>query len=87
MLNYFEHAARLHERNSTFQLWTHENHAEHIYTDRFVRQKLEYIHMNPVRAGIVRVPEDYFYSSASNYAGLESVLDVEILTTKWITFS
>jgi len=87
MLNYFEHAARMHERNSKFQLWTHENHAEHIFTDKFVRQKVEYIHMNPVRAGIVRAPESYIYSSASNYAGLESVLDVEIITTKWITLS
>ncbi len=86
-MNYFEHAARMHERNSKFQLWTHENHAEHIFTDKFVCQKVEYIHMNPVRAGVVRAPESYIYSSASNYAGLESVLDVEIITMKWITLS
>jgi hypothetical protein len=42
--------------------------------------------MNPVRAGIVRKPEDYIYSSASNYAGLESILEVEILPTKWKTY-
>lgn len=87
MMNYFEHAARLHERNSKYQFWTHENHAEHIYSDTFVRQKLEYIHNNPVKAGIVRKPEDYIYSSACNYAGLDSVIDVVILTTKLITFS
>jgi REP element-mobilizing transposase RayT len=87
MLSLFKHKSMEHARNRKYQFWTHENHAEHIFTDKFVRQKLEYIHMNPVRAGIVRKPEDYIYSSASNYAGLESILKVEILTTKWITYS
>jgi REP element-mobilizing transposase RayT len=70
-----------------YQFWTHENHAGHIYTDNFLRQKLDYIHMNPVRAGIVRRPEEYVYSSATNYAGLASIMDVEILTTRWKTYS
>jgi putative transposase len=30
-------------------------------------QKLEYIHENPVKAGLCSVPEDYKYSSASFY--------------------
>ena len=87
MLKQFENIAKEHERNSKYQFWTHENHPEHIYTDKFVRQKLGYIHMNPVRAGLVKQSEDYIYSSASNYAGLESVLEVEVLSTKWKTYS
>ena len=47
-------AAKEHERNSKYQFWTHENHSEHIYTNKFIKQKLEYIHKNPVRAGIVK---------------------------------
>jgi len=31
------------------------------------KQKLEYIHYNPVRAGLCNVPEDYQYSSAKFY--------------------
>lgn len=30
-------------------------------------QKLEYIHYNPVRAGLCEMPEDYYYSSARFY--------------------
>jgi hypothetical protein len=30
-------------------------------------QKLDYIHLNPVRAGIVSKPTDYIYSSAGDY--------------------
>ena len=85
MLDYFESAAKEHQRNSKYQFWTHENHAIQIYSDEFISQRLNYIHMNPVRAGIVRQPEEYIYSSASNYASIESILDVEILTTKWKT--
>ena len=29
--------------------------------------KLKYIHNNPVKAGLVKRPEDYIYSSARNY--------------------
>ena len=59
LLDYHDLCEFQEERGLRFQLWTHENHEEHIFADRFVRQKLEYIHMNPVRAGIVRTPEDY----------------------------
>jgi hypothetical protein len=51
-----------------------------------VREKLEYIHNNPVRAGIVELPEHYLYSSARNYAGIKGLLEVEILSTKWKTY-
>lgn len=37
--------------------------------------------------GLVKKPEDYIYSSATNYTGLESVLEVQTLTTKWRTYS
>ena len=58
------------------QIWTHENHAELIYSQKFIEQKIEYIHQNPVRAGIVTTPVDYLYSSARNYADLDSLIDV-----------
>ena len=85
MLFMFKRAAIKHTRNTAYQFWTQENHAEIIYSEKFIRQKLDYIHNNPVRAGIVLQPEDYLYSSARNYAGLESLIQVEILNTTWKT--
>jgi REP element-mobilizing transposase RayT len=76
MLNVFEFSARQHKRNETYQIWTHENHAEVVYGNRFIDSKVNYIHENPVRAGIVEKAEDYLYSSARNYAGLDGVLEV-----------
>ena len=60
----------------TFQIWTHENHAVELYSSEFVAQKINYIHQNPVQAGIVAKPEDYLYSSAVNYAGLDGLIEV-----------
>ncbi|WP_282036167.1 REP-associated tyrosine transposase [Saccharicrinis aurantiacus] len=86
LLYLFKQAAIKHKRNSQYQVFTHENHAIHLYSDKFIDQKLEYIHDNPVRAGIVKEPEDYLYSSASNYALEQPILlDVSIITTTWKT--
>ena len=80
LLNHFEFAARYRSTNLNYQLWTHENHAEIIYSNKFIAQKLDYIHNNPVKQGIVVYPEDYLYSSARNYSGLPSVIDIDLLT-------
>jgi len=76
MLNLYEFAAKHHKRNEKYQIWTHENHAELIYSDKFIFQKISYIHENPVRAGIVENPEDYIYSSARDFAGKPCLLDI-----------
>ena len=36
-------------------------------------------HQNPVRAGLVYRTEYYVYSSASNYAGIDQIIDVDCL--------
>lgn len=79
MLNLFEFSAKQHRRNEKHQLWTHENHAELIYSNMFLRQKIDYIHNNPVQAGIVENAEDYIYSSAGFYAGKDSLLEINEL--------
>jgi REP element-mobilizing transposase RayT len=79
----FEYHAK-YQRQSN-QIWTHENHSEYIYSQKFIEQKLDYIHNNPVRAGIVLNPEDYLYSSARNYADLDGLIEVVLLTKLWKT--
>lgn len=41
--------------------------------------KIDYIHLNPVRAGIVEKAADYIYSSASNYVHNKGIVDVELV--------
>jgi putative transposase len=87
MIKLFKDSAFKHKRNSEHQFWTHENHAEHIFSNKFMEQKLDYIHNNPVRAGIVDKPEDYRYSSARDYAGENGLLKVELISRQWKTYT
>jgi REP element-mobilizing transposase RayT len=66
-------------RNHFFKVWTNDNHPEAVYSSEFLLTKLKYIHENPVRAGWVSKPEDYLYSSASNYAFGRGVFEVDLL--------
>lgn len=87
MLDIFRKNALKHQRNSRYQIWTHENHAMEVYSSRFFENKLDYIHNNPIRAGWVSKPEDYLYSSAKIYAGEEGFVKVEPIIRKWKTIS
>jgi putative transposase len=79
MTHQFAYYGRINPNNKDWQVWSNDNHPEECFTDRFMKTKLNYIHENPVRAGIVAKPEDYLYSSASNYVLGKGLLDVELL--------
>jgi len=50
-----------------------------LVTPKWIIQKLNYIHLNPVRAGIVAKAPHYLYSSAANYIGEKGVLEVTVI--------
>ncbi len=84
ILNHFKFNAGLTSRNERYQVWNRENHAEELYSSDFMEVKVNYLHMNPVRAGIVYRPEDYIYSSARNYYGMDgTMIEIEKLDLKW----
>ena len=78
MLDLFQKATESHSRNKNYQFWQHGNHAEEIYTLPFMWDKLNYIHLNPIRAGLVEKAQHYIYSSASNYLTGKGLLQVEL---------
>jgi REP element-mobilizing transposase RayT len=78
MLKRFEFAAINNKRNDKRQFWQISNHFEEVFTEEFFWTKINYIHMNPVRSGIVSKASDYLYSSASNYVGKPSLIDVTL---------
>lgn len=79
MLHQFKYYASRHTRNEIYQLWEHDNHFIELSSAVFTQQKIDYIHQNPVNAGLVYRAEDYIYSSASNYAGIDQVTEVDCL--------
>jgi len=79
MLKLFAEEAKKHKRNKNYQVWVHDNHPVELYSNKFIDQKINYIHENPVAAGIVDKAEDYLYSSARDYVGSKGLLSVIIL--------
>jgi putative transposase len=65
---------------SQYQVWQEGSHPEAIYSPAFARQKLEYIHNNPVKAGLASTAVEWAYSSAGAYLlGEEQALPVQLL--------
>jgi len=49
------------------QFWKRRPWRAQMPSRRIAEQKIDYIHNNPVKAKLCKVPEDYWYSSASFY--------------------
>ncbi len=81
MLSIFRQEGMKNSRNSEFQFWRQDNRPMELYSGQFIFQKMNYIHNNPVEAGIVERPEHYLYSSAKDYVNTKKcgLLDVVFL--------
>ena len=68
MLDIFVKNGLASKNNHRFQFWQVGNHPILLDNDttRFA-QRLQYLHENPVRAGYVTIPEEWRYSSATDY--------------------
>jgi putative transposase len=80
LLQQLSHFKAAHKKDRTYQLWQEGNHPELIQGYEMMRQKIEYIHQNPVTSRLVDRAEDWPYSSACNYVGIEGLLKVR---TEW----
>jgi REP element-mobilizing transposase RayT len=67
MIDLFKKAGSVNSRNSTYQFWQQDNQPKELFSEKFTNQKLDYVHNNPVEAGIVEKAEEYLYSSATDY--------------------
>jgi REP element-mobilizing transposase RayT len=81
MLELFRKQGEKNSRNNEYQFWRQSKHPEELYSNKFIIQKMNYIHQNPVAAGIVERAEHYLYSSAKDYFFGKNcgLLDVDFL--------
>lgn len=70
-------AKRAHKHDREYQFWQEGSHAEMIFSEAVMRQKLDYIHQNPVKRGYVELPEHWRYSSARNYLGQPGLIEID----------
>jgi len=85
MLWLMERAGKKNSNNGDFQLWQQNNNPIELFNLKIAWQKLDYIHNNPVKAGIVEKAEDYLYSSARNYIGMKGLIEISYLDPFIIT--
>jgi putative transposase len=80
----FQHANDQLRLVGSIQVWQQDVHPVPIdlHNKNMVRSQLDHIHRNPVRDRIVLLPEDYLYSSASDYAGIKGLVKVQLITEK-----
>ncbi len=70
-----------HKCDQSHQLWQEGSHPQILDSVEKVWQKIEYIHNNPVRRGYIIDPLHWRYSSATAYAKMPGLLEVE---TDWM---
>jgi len=78
ILAWLKEHRELYRTDREHQFWEIGSHPQAIMTPDMMRQKLDYIHNNPVRRGYVDAPEHWRYSSARNYAGQPGLLNVNV---------
>jgi len=79
LLEMFEKSCAHLKRKQTYKVWQNGYHAVFVESKKFVYQKLNYIHNNPVVDKIVEHPWEYVFSSARNYADLVGLVKVHCL--------
>lgn len=67
-------AGRKNGNNNNWQFWQQHNKPLEIKDQEMFDKMLEYIHLNPVVGGFVMREEDWKYSSAKDFCGLQGWL-------------
>ena len=80
MLSIFRFTGKNNNNNKEFQFWKQDYNPIELDSDEKLKQRLNYLHENPVRAGLVWEPWHFKYSSAIDYYTEENgLLKLEFL--------
>lgn len=77
LLYMFKRAGQKKSNVNTYQFWQHHNKPIELWSDKVIKQKIDYIHHNPIKSGFVTSPIDWKYSSARNFQDDHSVLKID----------
>ena len=81
LLTQFKEEKKDFKNDRTYQVWQEGFHPQLIQSEEMLRQKIEYIHYNPVRRGYIDDPSNWVYSSARNYLKDDnSILEIDFIT-------
>ncbi len=77
MMKIFLFQGRINSNNERVQFWQNGDHPIELWNSVMIRQKIKYIHQNPVRAGFVAQPEDWRHSSIHAYMKNECLIKTD----------
>lgn len=83
-LNKIRHKTR--KGNWQHSLWQHRSNILSLISENILMEKVNYIHLNPVREKLVKIPTDYRWSSARFWKGNPSAdepLEVDCRKITW----
>ena len=72
-------AGKYNPANDDWQLWQHHSHPIELSETERAKQRLHYLHDNPVAAGFVPEPDHWRWSSAHDYCGGKGPVDIVFL--------
>lgn len=70
---------KAHKKETEYQLWQEGYQPKQILSAEIMREKIDYIHQNPVKRGYVDEAVHWRYSSARDYEGHNGLLPVDRL--------
>ena len=73
----FERAGKKNATTTRYQFWQQHNKPIELWSPKVIKQKLDYIHNNPIASGFVTEATDWKYSSARNYAEDHTILEID----------
>jgi len=77
ILDQLQFYKKAHKIDREFQLWQEGIKPKLIQGEQMMRDRIDYIHNNPVKRGYVDEPHHWRYSSARDYLGIRGLLEVE----------
>lgn len=77
LLSMMERAGKEKGNVSRYQFWQHHNKPIELWSTSVIKQKLNYIHNNPVVSGFVTEPVHWKYSSARNIAEEDPAFEID----------
>jgi REP element-mobilizing transposase RayT len=79
LLNQFEFYKKKYKKDSEYQVWQEGFHPQMVTREEVFKQKVEYIHNNPVKRGFVEQAEHWVYSSAKNYICDKGHIEIDLI--------
>lgn len=73
----FKRAGAKNPTTTKYQFWQQHNKPIELWSNKVIKQKINYIHNNPVISGFVTRAIDWKYSSARNFQDDHTVLEID----------